>query len=93
MNPKIWLSSPHMSGNEQSFINDAFATNWIAPLGTNVNGFEKELAEYYGSSKISYNFKYIIENIYKTESKFFNKKINRTSKFNVFNSLKELNEF
>jgi dTDP-4-amino-4,6-dideoxygalactose transaminase len=46
MNPKIWLSSPHMSGKEQEFINDAFATNWIAPLGPNVSGFEKDLETY-----------------------------------------------
>ncbi len=46
MNKKIWLSSPHMSGNEMKYIESAFAENWIAPLGPNVNGFEKELAEY-----------------------------------------------
>jgi pyridoxal phosphate-dependent aminotransferase EpsN len=37
-----------MSGNEQKYINEAFATNWIAPLGPNVDAFEKELAEYVG---------------------------------------------
>ncbi len=43
---KIWLSSPHMSdeGYEQEYIKEAFDTNWIAPLGANVNGFEQELA-------------------------------------------------
>jgi dTDP-4-amino-4,6-dideoxygalactose transaminase len=46
MNQKIWLSSPHMGGNELKFIHEAFDTNWIAPLGPNVNGFENELAEY-----------------------------------------------
>jgi dTDP-4-amino-4,6-dideoxygalactose transaminase len=46
MNPKIWLSSPHMSGKEQAFVNDAFATNWIAPLGPNVSGFESDLETY-----------------------------------------------
>jgi dTDP-4-amino-4,6-dideoxygalactose transaminase len=46
MNQKIWLSSPHMSGEEMKFINEAFATNWIAPLGPNVDKFEKELAKY-----------------------------------------------
>ncbi|WP_339887724.1 DegT/DnrJ/EryC1/StrS family aminotransferase [uncultured Flavobacterium sp.] len=47
MNPeKIWLSSPHMGGNEQKYINDAFETNWIAPLGPNVNAFEKDLENY-----------------------------------------------
>ena len=43
---KIWLSSPHMGGNEQNFINEAFDNNWIAPLGPNVNGFEQDLNEY-----------------------------------------------
>lgn len=46
MNKKIWLSSPHMSGNEQSYIKEAFDTNWVAPLGPNVNGFEKDLQTY-----------------------------------------------
>lgn len=48
---KIWLSSPHMSeeGYEKEFIKEAFDTNWIAPLGTNVNEFEKELATKVGS--------------------------------------------
>lgn len=46
MAEKIWLSSPHMSdeGYEKEYIEEAFKTNWIAPLGTNVNEFEKELA-------------------------------------------------
>lgn len=43
---RIWLSSPHMGGEELDFIHDAFSTNWIAPLGANVDGFEKDLAEY-----------------------------------------------
>ena len=46
MNPKIWLSSPHMGGNEQTYIKEAFDTNWIAPLGPNVTGFEKDLQTY-----------------------------------------------
>lgn len=46
MKPKIWLSSPHMSGNEQTYIKEAFDTNWVAPLGPNVNGFEKDLESY-----------------------------------------------
>lgn len=45
---KIYLSSPHMSGNEQQYIEDAFTTNWIAPLGTNVDAFESEVAQYVG---------------------------------------------
>ena len=47
-NTKIWLSSPHMGGNEQSFVNEAFATNWVAPLGPNVTGFEQDLEQYIG---------------------------------------------
>ncbi len=46
MNNKIWLSSPHMSGYEQDYINEAFNTNWIAPLGPNVTGFENDLELY-----------------------------------------------
>ncbi len=46
---RIYLSPPHMSGNEQTFIKEAFETNWIAPLGPNVDGFEKELAAYVGT--------------------------------------------
>ena len=49
-NSKIWLSSPHMGGNEQSFVNEAFATNWVAPLGPNVTGFEEDLASYIGQN-------------------------------------------
>ena len=43
---KIWLSSPHMGENEQKFVNEAFATNWIAPLGPHVNGFEEDLQKF-----------------------------------------------
>ena len=46
MKPKIWLSSPHMSGAEQTYIKEAFDTNWVAPLGPNVNGFENDLKSY-----------------------------------------------
>lgn len=45
---KIWLSSPHMGGNEQKYIKEAFDTNWVAPLGPNVNQFEKDLEKYLG---------------------------------------------
>lgn len=48
-NSKIWLSSPHMGGTEQNYVNEAFDTNWVAPLGPNVNGFEKDLENYLGS--------------------------------------------
>ncbi len=47
-NKRIYLSSPHMSGEEIKYIEDAFATNWIAPLGPHVDAFERELAEYLG---------------------------------------------
>jgi len=43
---KIWLSSPHMGGTEQDYVNLAFDTNWIAPLGPNVTGFENDLSMY-----------------------------------------------
>ncbi|TWO33974.1 aminotransferase class I/II-fold pyridoxal phosphate-dependent enzyme [Seonamhaeicola sediminis] len=46
MNNKIWLSSPHMGGEEQKYIHEAFNTNWVAPLGPNVNGFEQDLESY-----------------------------------------------
>lgn len=46
MNEKIWLSSPHMGGNEQKYIKEAFDSNWVAPLGPNVNGFEQDLQNY-----------------------------------------------
>ncbi|WP_413999302.1 DegT/DnrJ/EryC1/StrS family aminotransferase [Flavobacterium sp. W1B] len=48
-NSKIWLSSPHMGGSEQKFVNEAFDTNWVAPLGPNVNGLEKDLENYLGN--------------------------------------------
>lgn len=43
MKPKIWLSPPHMSGNEMKYVEEAFDSNWIAPLGPNVTSFEEEL--------------------------------------------------
>ncbi len=46
MMEKIWLSSPHMSGHERQYVEEAFETNWIAPLGPNVSGFENELEAY-----------------------------------------------
>lgn len=45
---RIYLASPTMHGEEQEFIREAFDTNWVAPLGPNVNAFEKELADYVG---------------------------------------------
>ena len=47
---KIYLSSPHMGGSEQKFVDEAFATNWIAPLGPNVDGFENDLKNYLGEN-------------------------------------------
>ncbi|WP_298392021.1 aminotransferase class I/II-fold pyridoxal phosphate-dependent enzyme [Flavobacterium sp.] len=47
---KIWLSSPHMGGTELDYVNEAFATNWVAPLGPNVTGFEQDLEHYLGSN-------------------------------------------
>ncbi|PQV47707.1 dTDP-4-amino-4,6-dideoxygalactose transaminase [Jejuia pallidilutea] len=47
---KIYLSSPHMGGMEQRFVEEAFNTNWIAPLGPNVNGFEHDIAKYLGGN-------------------------------------------
>ncbi len=47
---KIWLSTPHMGGAEREFVNQAFETNWIAPLGPNVNGFESDLETYLGGN-------------------------------------------
>lgn len=49
-NSKIWLSSPHMGGNEQKYVQEAFDTNWVAPLGPNVTGFEKDLESYLGNN-------------------------------------------
>ncbi|MBC7830308.1 MAG: DegT/DnrJ/EryC1/StrS family aminotransferase [Chitinophagaceae bacterium] len=43
MKSKIWLSSPHMGEQELEYVKEAFASNWIAPLGPNVDGFEKDL--------------------------------------------------
>ncbi len=51
MNKKIWLSLAHMSGVEQKFIQEAFDTNWVVPLGPNVNAFEKSLEDYLEENK------------------------------------------
>lgn len=48
MGDRIWLSSPTMHGEEQKFIKEAFDTNWVAPLGKNVNEFENEISAYIG---------------------------------------------
>lgn len=45
---KIWLSPPHMGGREKVYVEEAFNTNWVAPLGPNVDGFEKALGAFTG---------------------------------------------
>ena len=51
MQPRIWLSSPHMGENELDYVQDAFQTNWIAPLGPHVDGFEKSLENFLGHNR------------------------------------------
>lgn len=55
MKSKIWLSSPHMGGREMEFVKEAFDTNWVAPLGANVDGFEEDLSKYLSNSNIASN--------------------------------------
>ncbi len=47
--PRIYLSPPHMSGREQGYVNEAFATNWVAPVGPHVDAFEREFAQAVGA--------------------------------------------
>jgi dTDP-4-amino-4,6-dideoxygalactose transaminase len=47
---KIWLSSPHMSGQEIQYVQQAFDANWIAPVGPHIKAFEEELAAYNGTA-------------------------------------------
>jgi dTDP-4-amino-4,6-dideoxygalactose transaminase len=47
-NSKIWLSSPHMGGTELNYVQEAFETNWVAPLGPNLNGFEQDISKCIG---------------------------------------------
>ena len=51
MRNRIYLCLAHMSGNEQKFIQEAFDTNWVVPLGPNVNGFEQDLKDFVGENK------------------------------------------
>lgn len=53
MKQKIWLSSPHMGGKEQKYIQEAFDNNWIAPLGPNVVGLEGDICKYAGCKSAS----------------------------------------
>src|SRR5699024_9401619 len=46
MKERIYLSSPHMGGTEEMYVQEAFDTNWIAPLGSNVSRFEEQVREY-----------------------------------------------
>lgn len=48
---RIYLCLAHMSGNEMKYIQDAFDTNWVVPLGPNVNGFEEDLENFVGQNK------------------------------------------
>ena len=43
---RIWLSSPHMSGREQFYVAEAFDSNWVAPIGSNLDAFEKQVSQY-----------------------------------------------
>lgn len=52
-NDKIWLSPPHMGGNELEFIKEAFNTNWIAPIGPNVNAFENDISNYINQASVN----------------------------------------
>lgn len=48
---RVYLCLAHMSGNEMAYIKEAFDTNWVVPLGPNVNGFEKDLEQFVGEGK------------------------------------------
>lgn len=51
MDKRIYLCLAHMSGKEQDFIKEAFETNWVVPLGPNVNAFEEALESFVGENK------------------------------------------
>ena len=52
MRNRIYLCLAHMSGNEMKYIQEAFDTNWVVPLGPNVNGFEEDLKEFLGGKEV-----------------------------------------
>lgn len=52
-NSRIWLSSPHMGENERKYVEQAFDTNWIAPLGPHVDNFEKSIGDYSGIDHVA----------------------------------------
>ena len=54
MKDKIWLSKPHLGGTEKIYVKDAFDSNWVAPLGPNVNGFEEDISNFISKNNISY---------------------------------------
>ena len=53
MSERIFLASPHMGGSERRYVDLAFDTNWIAPLGANVTGFEQDLQQYLGAGYVT----------------------------------------
>ena len=52
MDKRIYLCLAHMSGKEMGFIQEAFDTNWVVPLGPNVSGFEQDLEAFVGENKL-----------------------------------------
>ena len=50
MTDRLYLSPPHLGEDELALVTEAFRSNWIAPLGPHVDGFERELADYVGAS-------------------------------------------
>ena len=52
---RIYLCLAHMSGEEQKYIKEAFDTNWVVPLGPNVNAFEEELSSFVSRREIGYS--------------------------------------
>ena len=52
-NEKIWLSSPHLSDNERKYVNEAFDSNWIAPVGPHINSFEEKISKISNDSHVA----------------------------------------
>ena len=59
---RIYLCLVHMSGREQDFIKEAFDTNWVVPMGPNVNGFEADLENFVNTKFSTHNTECIIQN-------------------------------
>ena len=53
INKKIWLSSPHLSDNERKYVNEAFDSNWIAPVGPHINSFEEKISKISNDSHVA----------------------------------------